>query len=343
MSARRHGLWLSAALLLLLLLLAAGSYAERASAQQSAAASSAQVAPIAASVTPVAVDAAVPAGAAASVAAPAPSGAAGAPSASAPSPSRVPVLEAERRQPVPASEEASSDAEPSPPPADGFNVDVQLGFGVGTTHFERPLADGTEQVLPPSAFAALDAGLRVHLPSCCRLSLSAALRYRSSLGYRVEESPLFALRSAQDVRVQRLELSLSAAWRIGHSGWSPALGVELGVSVASFVPELHDRLAPKYALVGPLLRPFGRLEPFDWLALSLGPELTWIALVDGTLAEDGAGDQGLGVGAEASARARLFSGLALELDVRGSQVLIASDGDRADFSVQANTPSAPSC
>jgi hypothetical protein len=208
---------------------------------------------------------------------------------------------------------------------------VQLGFGVGSKRFARPLADGTEQVLPASPFAALDAGLRVHLPECGRLSLSAALRYRSSLGYRIEESPLFALSSEQDVRVQRVELSASADWRIGDDAWSPALGVELGVAVASFVPELHDRLTPKYALAGPLLRPFGRLEPFDWLALQLGPELTWIAIVDGSLGEDGAGDQGVGLGAEAQVRARMFTGLALELDARGSKVLVASDGERADF------------
>jgi len=325
MSARRHGLWLSAALLL-----AAGTSPVRTRAQQPTAAASAQLAPSATasatSAAPAATDA--PSSVGEAVTSPAPTGPAGAPSASTPAASRAPVAEPEL---TPLAAEPGATDEPAAPAADGFGVDEQLGFGVGTTHFERPLADGTEQVLPPSAFAALDAGLRVHLPSCGRLSLSAALRYRSSLGYRVEQSPLFALSSAQDVRVQRVELSASARWRIGHSAWSPALGVELGVEVASFVPELHDRLAPKYALAGPLLRPFGRLEPFDWLALQLGPELTFIALVDGTLGEDGAGDQGLGVGAEASVRARLFSGLALELDTRGSKVVVKSDGDRADF------------
>lgn len=324
MSARRHGLWLSAALLLAL-----ASPAPLAGAQQPLAASPA---PLAA--TPETSTAVPPASAAAAPSAPpapAPSAPVVAPAASTPAAPRAPAAEPELAERVPAPAEPPTEGEPSAPAHDGFDVDVQLGFGVGSKRFERPLADGTAQVLPASAFAALDAGLRVHLPECGRRSLSAALRYRTSLGYRVEESPLFALSSAQDVRVQRLELSASSAWRIGDRAWSPALGVELGVAVASLVPELHDRLTPKYALAGPLVRPFGRIEPFDWLALQLGPELAWIALVDGSLGADGAGDQGLGLGAEATARARLFTGLALELDARSSRVVVASDGDRADF------------
>ena len=80
-----------------------------------------------------------------------------------------------------------------------------------------------------------------------------------------------------------------------------------------------------------MLRPIGRIQPLDWLTLQVGPELTWVAIVDGTLVEDGAGDQGLGVGAEASARARLFEGLALELDYRASLIMIDSERGFADF------------
>ena len=324
MSARRHGPWLSGALLQAAALASALTAAQTADAQ-----------PPTPTPTPTApASAAAPAAPATSVTAPtvpAPSAPAGAPSASTPAASRAPAAEPALAPRPQAASEASSERQPNTADADSFSVDVLLGFGVGSKRFARPLADGTEQVLPASPFAALDAGLRVHLPECGRLSLSAALRYRSSLGYRIEESPLFALSSEQDVRVQRVELSASAALLVGDDAWSPALGLELGVAVASFVPELHDRLTPKYALAGPLLRPFGRLEPFDWLTLQLGPELTWIALVDGSLGEDGAGAQGVGLGAEAQVRARLFSGLALELDARGSKVLVASDGDRADF------------
>jgi hypothetical protein len=237
--------------------------------------------------------------------------------------------------PAPASdaEAASGGAQRDAPRERGFVVDVHLGFGVGSTRYERPLPDGSAQRLPESAFAAIDTGLRLLLPDSGRMSLSAALRYRSSLGFQVEESPPFALDSTQDVRVQHIELSARSLWRIGESGWTPALGVELGVAIASFVPELHDRLTPKYALAGPLLRALGRLQPLDWLQLQLGPELGWIALVDGSLGEDGtgAGDQGLSLGAEASARASLFEGLSLELGARSAMVFVASDGERADF------------
>src|SRR6185503_19138 len=67
------------------------------------------------------------------------------PLVSAPAPASAPV-------PTPASAAA---------PAPGFALDVQLGLGVGSKHFARPADDGTEQVLPDSAFAALDAGLRL--------------------------------------------------------------------------------------------------------------------------------------------------------------------------------------
>ena len=230
------------------------------------------------------------------------------PAASTPAASVAPAAPPELR-PLPRGEAESTSVAPAaareaaPEPERGFGVDVQLGFGVGSTRFERPLPDGSSQALSDAAFAVIDTGLRLHLPDRGRMSLSSALRYRSSLGFRIEESPLFALDSAQDVRVQRIELSARALWRIGDGGWSPALGVELGVVIASFVPELHDRLTPKYALAGPVLRPVGRIEPLSWLSLQLGPELTFIALVDGSLGEDGtgAGDQGLSLGAEASA------------------------------------------
>jgi hypothetical protein len=212
-------------------------------------------------------------------------------------------------------------------------VDVHLAFGVGSTRFERPLPDATSQELRDAPFAALDTGLRVHLPDWDRTSLSAALRYRSSLGFQVEESPLFALDATQDVRVQRIEMSARSLWRIGDGGVAPALGVELGVALATFVPELHDRSTPKYALAGPVLRPIGRIEPLDWLSLQIGPEVGFIALVDGSLGEDGsgAGEQGLSFGAEVSARARVCPGLSIELGARSAITLVDSDGDRADF------------
>ena len=239
---------------------------------------------------------------------------------------------AHAQQPATHGAEGCSVAPPVPgAPQDGFALDVQLGFGVGSERWERPAADGTAQELPDSAFAALDAGLRLRLPQTGRFALSTALRYRSSLGYRVEQRPLFALPSEQDVRVQRLELSARAAWLAAAGAWRPTLGIELAVALASFVPELHDRLAPKYALAGPVLRPFGALEPVDWLSLELGPELWWIAVVDGDLRDDGVRAQGFGLGAEAKARARVAPGFALELDFRSGVAFVDSRGDRVDF------------
>jgi hypothetical protein len=247
------------------------------------------------------------------------------PASAPPTPSPVPL-------PAPAIDsDPDIDAEtlPTGSPSQAVRVHALAGAGFGTRSLKRPIRDG-EQRLETALFAAIDAGLRVHVAPEEQLSLDVLLRYQSSLGLSVEERPLFALPREVSARAARAELSAAPTLQFGREPGSLALSVPLGVFLRSFVAEQRELLTPSYLLIGPLLRAELRAELTPWLSLRLGPEVA-LFVIDGDVRDDGVRGLGGAAGAEAAVVLQFSEKVALELSYRESHAFADAEGQGPDF------------
>jgi hypothetical protein len=199
-------------------------------------------------------------------------------------------------------ESAAAEVEGEPSAQRALSLHVAAGLGVGTLAFTVPTAQGTQR-LPDAPFAAADVAVRLHISPEAALSLETLLAYQSSLGFKVQFDPLFALPEEIAARAERMELSVAPVFRLGaaESGW--ALAFPVGFAFRAFLPEVHEYPVDKYLVGGPQLRAELWLQLGELVRMRIGPELQWIALVDGVMSEHGACCQGVAIGGQGALEA----------------------------------------
>jgi hypothetical protein len=232
-------------------------------------------------------------------------------------------------------DEADAPAEPesdaAEPPADGaeagraLELYVGLGFGFGTVSFERPTDEGV-QALDETPFAAAEVVLRARVWPEDRLWLEVLVAYHSSLGLRLQLSPLFALPQSVDARVERGELSVAPVMRLGGANSAFALALPIGFAFQSLVSELHQFDMPQYIVGGPQLRAELLVELGELVELRVGPEAQWIMLIGSTLREQEACCSGVAFGGQAALEARFGPHVGVALAYRQLQSIVPAPG-----------------
>jgi hypothetical protein len=212
---------------------------------------------------------------------------------------------------------AADPTSPATPPAAALRLQVFGGIGVGTRSMNRPISVGVQR-LEESVFPATEFGLRVRVWPEQAFSLAVLLTYQTSIGWTIDEKPLFAIANEVSVRAERAELSVAPSLRLGDSPRAMAVSLPIGFALRTFLPDLHDQLSPRYTLLGPLVRAELSVALGEAINLRFGPELHWIVALDRSLRQDGVAAQGIAVGAEATLQVPLGRRLALELNYRES-------------------------
>jgi hypothetical protein len=214
-----------------------------------------------------------------------------------------------------AEETAEETAEPDEVTTRAVSLYAGAGFGFGTVSFERPTAAGA-QALERTPFAATDVVVRVRAWPDESFMLETLLAYQSSLGLRLQSEPLFGLPQTVSARVQRGELSVAPALRLGAADAPLALAFPVGFGFQSLVSEAHQYGMPQYVVGGPHLRVELHAELGEIFHLRIGPEAQWILVIASSLREEDACCQGVGFGAQCSVEAEIGSHLRLALAYR---------------------------
>lgn len=208
-----------------------------------------------------------------------------------------------------------------------LRVELAAGAGIGVRGLRRPTLYGSQR-LDASVFPALDLGLRVAVWPERELSLGFNLRYQTSIGWRIEDAPAFALSTPVRARAERLELSGGPRLRLGESPRSAALAFPVGFEMRTLWPAVHDLAVVGYSLLGPMARVELCLSLGDALSLRVGPEAQWIVSVDRAVQVDGAGAQGFALGGELTLQAPLGRKLGLELVYREAHAFVPGQAGR---------------
>jgi hypothetical protein len=225
--------------------------------------------------------------------------------------------DASNEAPAPGPSEAETPAAPSGP---DLSVEPFIGMGVGTHSFRRPTKLGG-QSMPDEPMPVVDVGMGFQAWPKRAFSWTFLLRYQTSVGFRVQEDPVFGLPNRVSVRADRLELSAAPTFRFGDSPTAAQLAFPIGASVRGFWPEVHNLLTPRYVMLGPFVRPELQLSLTDSLTLRIGPEFEWILLFSKHLTNNGVKRQGIALGGEAGLRLALGSIFALDLSYRQSTAM----------------------
>jgi hypothetical protein len=237
---------------------------------------------------------------------------------------------------TPAADESENPgSEPDASPTDGKApraVRLQLagGLGMGTRGLQRPTLTGVQR-LSDAAFVAAEVALRVRAWPEESFALEALIHYQTSIGWRVDGVPAFALPNPVETRAERAEVSLAPVFRLGDSAGALQLAFPIGVSVRTFWPTVHDTIAPGYSLIGPMLRaeltvPLGQL-----LRVRVGPELMWIVAIDKAIRVDGVASQGGALGGTLTLEAPITGHLALEFCYRESHAFAPNAASGRSF------------
>lgn len=186
------------------------------------------------------------------------------------------------------------------------------GIGVGTLSFSRP-AEGGNQVLPTSPFAAANVDARVHLWPNENLSFELLAAYQTSLGWVVEMDPQFALPEKVNVRAQRMELSVAPVVR-----WtdSVSLALPVGLGFQLFTPKAHQYNLDPFAIGSALVRAEAIIKLTDTLTVRGGPELHWLGFFNKALEGEGTCCSGGAIGVQAAVQATLTETFSLALAFR---------------------------
>jgi len=233
-------------------------------------------------------------------------------------------------QTMAAAPQTSASAESRPEPESNVRLQALVGFGAGTRSFYRPTRDGAQE-LPETAFPVLDVGVRARLWPEARFSLTALVRYQTSVGFVVEEPALFALPTELGVRDEHLEAGIAPTFRFGKGPMSPGLALPMGVMWRAFVSHAYMQKTPSYSLAGPHLRAELQLPISNALQLRVGPELQWLVAIKGTIRPDGVAATGVALGAEASLQLQITDRFGVELMLRQSSAFASGKSGQADF------------
>lgn len=226
---------------------------------------------------------------------------------------------------------AESDSESDSGPAPGVSVQIAVGGGFGTREFVRPTLLGVQR-LETATFPAADVALAVRAWPADAFSLEFLLRYQSSLGFRVQERPFFALPTELSARAERVEVTIAPTFRFGDSATSVALGLPLGFGMRTFWPEASEFRTPGYSLAGPQLRA-ELIIPFSTsFALRIGPEVLVALAMDDVLLDQGVSSPAVAVGGEAMLHWQLGAVLGIELAYRESHAFASTTLTTALFS-----------
>lgn len=199
--------------------------------------------------------------------------------------------------------EADSETEPEPGPA--MRVEATVGLGVGTLGYRIPRGF-TRELLPDTAFAAIEGQLAIAGRLSGQLWLRGQLAFRTSLGLELEVMPQFALPERLTARVQGLEASVAPEFAVGPV----TMAIPLGVATTVFSAPDHYLPVAGFAYGGPMGRVEALLPLSDQLSVQAGAEVQWLVLQAGSL-----GDQGLDPGWSWGYQAALTVAVSGGLDV----------------------------
>lgn len=200
---------------------------------------------------------------------------------------------------------------------------VGVGLGFGTVSFERPTTEGV-QALDETPFAAAEVVLRARVWPEESFSLEALVTYHSSLGLRLQLSPLFALPQSVSARVERGELSVAPVFRLGEADSAFAIALPVGFAFQALVSELHQFDMPQYVVGGPQLRAELLVELGEIVQLRVGPEAQWIMLIGSSLREQEACCSGVAFGGQCAIEARVGPHVGVALAYRQLQSLVSA-------------------
>jgi hypothetical protein len=222
---------------------------------------------------------------------------------------------------TPPETEADGNTAPAPAPSGpDVSADPFVGMGMGTRSFRRPTMMGS-QTMNEQPFVAADVGIVFRAWPERAFSWAFLLRYRTSIGLQVKETPPFALPNYVSVRADELELSAAPTFRFGATTTAPRLAIPVGGQLRGFVPDVHNLQTPRYIIVGPYARAELEFHLTDGLSLRVGPELQWIVHFSKQLTNNGVKMMGIAVGGEASLHLALGTVFGLDLSFRQSTAM----------------------
>ena len=227
-------------------------------------------------------------------------------------------------------EEAETSAQQGATPSSAIHIGLSVGFGVGTRAFELPALPSPVR-LSTSAFPATALALRTTYEPRAQgqWRIFGELRYASSLGLRTNDVRPDGTVRETNSRSQRVDLAAGLVYRLREAADAISFEGQFGWSFRLFTSDASVTL-PDYGLSGPLLKG-GVWFPFkgDKLRLLVGPEIHWLALVDGDLKRGGVSSMGVALGGEGKLQWQIIRVLGLELLYRESHAILGADRGKA--------------
>jgi hypothetical protein len=201
------------------------------------------------------------------------------------------------------------------PPETEVVARVAFGGGLGMRSLRRPVTGGVQR-LGTAYFPAADLALSVRVGPNNPFTLDVLLRYETSLGLTIQETPLFALPNEQDVRSEHAELSVAPGFRLGDSPSSPRVSIPLGGVFRNFWPADHHLQTPRYTLFGGVARVQLEASLGSVVRVRAGPEVQVFGALGTDLTDNGVKLPGFAFGGEASIEFRLSTTFLLEVQYR---------------------------
>lgn len=211
-----------------------------------------------------------------------------------------------------------------PPKPRTLGLDMAAGAGVGSRAFVVPGPKGAD-ALAHSTFMTASIDLAYRAWPERRASLEIRAAYHTSVGWQIQQHPLFALPQDIAARSQRVELSAAPVMRLAQSPTSPSIALPVGFAVRSFSIEL-DQFPVRAYLLGAVA---ARLELRVPLGLRFevraAPELQWVLLASRSLRSSALDPNGgLALGGEVGVAALLDPRLRVGLSFRYSRARVPS-------------------
>ena len=220
--------------------------------------------------------------------------------------------------------------EPSPAPdmqvapvgSRSVGLRLRVGIGVGTRAFVVPRAIGV-QALDRSAFAVTDFELALRFWRTQKIGCEVQIAYQTSVGWKLQQEPLFALPETIAARAQRLDVSVAPVVHLGSARSDRRLTFPIGFGLRSFWPRPKQSPIADFLLAGPYLRAELHLPLVAAVSLRIGPELQWLLLTKlrGTDAETG-----VAVGGTVALSSRLIGSTAFAIAYRASYASVTASG-----------------
>ena len=193
---------------------------------------------------------------------------------------------------------------------------LSAGFGLGTRAFVIPTTQGVQQ-LADTVFPATEFLAALRLGRQRRLGLDVSLAYQTSVQWRLEYQPLFALPEKIAARSQRVELGVAPRLRFASTQTALSLAAVIGFGLRSFWPRPKQFPIQDYLLGGPQLRVEFEFPLVERVRLRAGPELQWLVVTHGVALAPDVG--GLAFGGEILLEASINAGLCFAFAYRESR------------------------